>query len=62
MRIWDNAVTSLVCQQLRLLSEVKTIIIPDDLNTFNELTVRKELEAKKVRRPCSCVFFVCFFV
>ncbi|KAL5484000.1 hypothetical protein EMCRGX_G020426 [Ephydatia muelleri] len=37
-------------EKLRLLSEVKTIIIPDDLNTFNELTVRKELEAKKAMK------------
>ena len=36
-------------KQLQLLSEVRTIILPRDLHRFNELTVHKEIAAKKVQ-------------
>ncbi len=51
--------------QLQLISEVRGIIRPRDLNRFNEMCVHREIAAKKVSRltlshpvtPC-CVIMV----
>jgi len=37
-------------EKLQLLSEVRTIIVPRDLHRFNELTVHKEIAAKKATK------------
>ena len=52
--------------QLQVLSEVRSVIRARDLNRFNELTVHREIAAKKV---CVCVcicmlerLLVCLYV
>ena len=35
--------------QLQLLTELRTLIQPHDIERFNELTVHKEIMAKKVK-------------